>query len=133
MGLKANQADLSYKRFPFRRIPPRQFSGYVRSILSSLVALKLLLPISRTATPQVVADKHGPANCRKLISAECSFTSGRRSLVSDLKKNVKNGIDTAAEKTKNVAGKAVDKTKDATKSVGDSVKKTGEKVKDAGK
>ena len=53
--------------------------------------------------------------------------------MSDLKDKMKNGINTAADTTKEVAGKVIDKTKDAARATGDAMKKAGEKVKDSGK
>ena len=53
--------------------------------------------------------------------------------MSDIKNKVKEGIDDAAAKTKSVAGKAIDKTKDAVRAGGDAVKEAGNKMKNAGK
>jgi hypothetical protein len=53
--------------------------------------------------------------------------------MSDVKSNIKQGIDNAAAKAKEVAGKVVDKSKEAAAAVGKKVEETGKKIKDTGK
>lgn len=53
--------------------------------------------------------------------------------MSDTKDSLKRGIDKAASKTKAVAGKVVDKTKEAARSAGGAMKRTGQKLRDAGR
>ena len=53
--------------------------------------------------------------------------------MSDVKSNVKQGIDNAATKAKEVAGKVVDKSKEAATAVGKKVEQVGQKIKNAGK
>ena len=52
--------------------------------------------------------------------------------MSSEKDKIKTGIDDAAEKAKEVSGKAVDKTKAAAKAVGKTVEDAGKKLKGAG-
>lgn len=53
--------------------------------------------------------------------------------MSDTKGSFKKGVDAAADKTKEIGGKVVDKTQDAAAAVGNKVKEAGQKLKDAGK
>jgi hypothetical protein len=53
--------------------------------------------------------------------------------MADAKDKMKAAIDNAAEKAKELGGKAVDKTKDAAVAAGEKMKEAGQKVKDAGK
>lgn len=53
--------------------------------------------------------------------------------MSDIKKKTRAGIDSAASKAKDVAGKLVDKSKSAARSTGEAITRTGEKLKNAGK
>jgi hypothetical protein len=54
-------------------------------------------------------------------------------MMSDAKSNLKTGVDNAADKAKELGGKAIDKTKDAAAAVGNKAKEVGEKIKDGGK
>jgi hypothetical protein len=53
--------------------------------------------------------------------------------MSDMKNNLKKGIDSAASKVKDLGGKAIDKTKTAASAAGEKVKAAGKELKDAGK
>ena len=53
--------------------------------------------------------------------------------MSDAKGSFKKSVDAAADKTKEIGGKAVDKTKEAAAAAGNKVKEAGQKLKDAGK
>jgi hypothetical protein len=53
--------------------------------------------------------------------------------MADAKKNMKDKIDAAADKAKDLTGMAVDKGKEGARSVGEKVKAAGQKIKDQGK
>lgn len=53
--------------------------------------------------------------------------------MSDIKSNVKKGIDGAAEKLKDAAGKAIDKSKEAATAVGKKTEQIGQSIQKSAK
>ena len=59
--------------------------------------------------------------------------SSRRTVMSDIKHDVKKGIDNTADAAKKATEKTVDATKKAGQAIGDKAKEAGQKIKDASK
>lgn len=53
--------------------------------------------------------------------------------MANIKQKVNRGIDQAAEKGKDMAGKAIDRGKDMTRNVGQKMKDAGQKMKEQGR
>jgi len=70
------------------------------------------------------------APARLLAGLRIGLVYQRSLLMSDAKERVKDGVDKAASKTKEVAGKAVDKSKGFVKDAGNKIKQAGQKVKE---
>jgi len=137
-GFAARASRITCALFPsgaaFLAIVPVLGTGVARGGTTAMV--------TAIATPGVTppveqSEKRGTpfalSQCDRLLKRPIQAASHGINEMSDAKGSFKKGVDAAADKTKEVGGKVVDKTKDAATAAGNKIKEAGQKLKDAGK
>jgi hypothetical protein len=96
-------------------------------------SLAIRWPDDADKSPKCRSRRQGkPVACSGVDGSTFIFLREGSCDMGNMKDKVKDGIDKAASKTKDMAGKAADKGNEAAQSAGDSMKKSGDKLKLSG-